>query len=261
MKPVTLALAALLAAGVNSVVDEVHAAPPKSSKSSANTEDIKKAGEILQADLKQLGDAQRTLMQAQASLKAANQSLVAAKEKAEAAQERSVGLDKLLLEQKAAKKDLKDGSEPVLAELHKTPQYEEAKRKADAAKNKVAGKSGGTTAADAMAVGLLERETIENDPRTKPLKEKAAASDKAVLEARAKVKASIAEDNGVKTAEIEIEKYKGELRQAQQHVAQLMQKAGYDQAVLNREQQEAQLMQLMSRSKGGKGGKGSKGRR
>lgn len=245
-------LAALLAASGLLWADLAHAAPPKSSSNSA---DVKKAGENLQADMKQLGEAQRMLVAAQANLKAANLNLTSAKEKAEAAQERSVGLDKLLLEQKAAKKDLKDGSLPVLAEIEKTPQYEEAKRKAEAAK----GKKGAEAAQDAMAVTHLERDAIEHDPRTKPLKEKVAAADKAVLDARAKIKAGVHEDNGVKTAELEIEKYKGELRQAQQYVGQLMQKAGYDQAVLNREQQEAQMMQMMSRMKSR--GRSSRGRR
>jgi|GEM_PF-3401247 len=257
MKPHFLTLAAVLGVAGLSGADFVQAAPPKGA---TNSEDLKKAGEALQEDYKQFVEAQKMLAQAQASVKAANQNLAAAKEKAEAAQERTFGLDKLLLEQKAAKKDLKDGSEPVLEELRKTPQWAEAKKRADGAKNKVAGKTGGTTAAqDSMAVTLLERDTIENDARTKPLKQKVQEADKAVLEARAKIKAAIPSDNDVKTAELEVEKYKGELRQAQQYVGQILQKAGYDQAVLNREQQEAHLMQLMSRMKsGGKGGKGRK---
>ena len=232
------------------------AAPPAKN---GGSEDLKKAQEILQEDFKQLSEAHKTLMQAQGNLKTANQNLAVAKEKAEAAQEREVGLESLMAEQKAARREFKDASDPVLAELRKSDTWAAAKKRVDGAKNRPGAKAS-DIAQDAMAVTLLERETIENDAKLKPLRDKSHAADKAVTEARAKIRAAIPEANEVKTAELEVEKYKGELKKSQMFVGQLLQKAGYDQAVANREAQEAQLMQLMQRSRqGGKGG--GKGRK
>ncbi len=261
MKSFPFALAVLIGAASASLPDSVHAAPPKSSASTQKAqEDVKKANEAVQQDMKQLAEGQKLLQQAQNNIKAANKNLAAAKEKAEANQERTLGFDKLLADQKTARKELKDASEPVLDALHKTEAYAEAKRKAEAAKARMATKSSDSssdekktvdtaTAQETMAVTHLERETIETDPKTKPLKEKLVAADKAVLEARGKIKANIPNDNDVRTAESELEKYRGELRQAQNYVGQLLQKAGYDQAVANKESQEAHLMQLMQRSR------------
>lgn len=261
MKPFPFAFAVVLGVAGVCLHDSSFAAPPKGNASTQKgQEDVKKANEIVQQDMKQLAEGQKLLQQAQNNIKAANKNLAAAKEKAEANQERTLGFDKLLADQKAARKELKDASEPVLEALHKTEAYAEAKRKADAAKTRMTSRSSDsssdekkhvdmTAAQDSMAVTHLERETIETDPKTKPLKERLVAADKAVLEARGKIKANIANDNEVKTAEIELEKYRGELRQAQNYVGQLLQKAGYDQAVANKEMQEAHLMQLMQRSR------------
>ena len=260
-KSSTLLIAALVAV----LTGNVTAAPPKANGTTQKAqEEVKAAATVLQADLKQLTEAQRAQAQAQAAVKAAVKGEADAKLKAQATHERSVGLEKLLAEQKAAKKDFKESSEPVLEVLRKSDAYSQAKKKAEAAKSRLPTlKASSSAAADAAfesnAVAHLESETIEKDAQLKPLKDRVTLADKAATEARAKIHKLTASDGGVQTAQVELEKSKADLKQANQHVGQMLQKAGYDQALVNKEQQEAQMLQLMDRMKSQKGkGKGKK---
>ncbi len=255
--------ALLIALLVSLLTNNVLAAPPKSNGAAQKAqEEVKAAATVLQADLKQLTEAQRAQAQAQAAVKAAIKGEADTKLKAQATHEQAVGLGQILAEQKAAKKAYKEASDPVLEALRKSDAYSHAKKKAESAKFRLPTlKAGSSAAADAAfesnAVTHLEFETIEKNAQLKPLKDRATQADKAATAARAKIHSLTASDDGVKTAQVELEKSRTDLKQANQHVGQMLQKAGYDQAVVNKEQQEAQMLQLMDRMKSQKG-KGKK---
>ena len=235
-------------------------------------EQAKQALEILQEDAKQLAQAEQQMAAAMSTVKKAVKSVDESEKKAQAQLERSMGLDKLLAEQRAAKREVKDASDPLLEEFHKSDTYAHAKAKADAAKQRLSQlKSNSNLSADeksraerdaadeSMSVSRAEQEFLENHPKVKDLKANATKIDKEMAALRAKIHHAVDNDNGVQTAEVELEKARAEFKQASKAVALLRQKAGFDRAVAVKEQQEAQMSQLLDRMKSQKGG--GKGRK
>lgn len=236
-------------------------------------EQAKQATELLQADVQQLNVAEQQMAAAMANVKKAVKSAEEAEKKAQAQHERSMGLDKLLADQRAAHKDLKDASEPLLKEFHKSEDYATATAKAETAKQRLAQLKSNTSlsaadktrvereaAEDSLGVSLAEKNFLEEHPKLKDLRSSSAKIDKEMSALRAKIHAAVDSDNSVKTAEVELDKARAEFKQAQQTVGQLRQKAGFDRAVAVKEQQEALMAQMLERmqSQRGRGGRGRK---
>ncbi len=236
-------------------------------------EQAKQATELLQADVQQLNVAEQQMAAAMANVKKSVKSAEEAEKKAQAQHERSMGLDKLLADQRAAHKDLKDASEPLLNEFHKSEDYAKAKAKAETAKQRLAQLKSNTSlsaadktraereaAEESLGVSLAEKNFLEEHPKLKDLRSNSAKIDKEMSALRAKIHAAVDSDNSVKTAEVELDKARAEFKQAQQTVGQLRQKAGFDRTVAVKEQQEALMAQMLERmqSQRGRGGRGRK---
>lgn len=232
----------------------------------AQQDQAKQAITVLQEDLKQLAQSERELASSMANVKKLMKSVSDAEKKAQSTLERSMGLDQLLATQRSVRSELKVASGPVVEELHKSEEFIKAKTRADVAKQRLTQiKTNTNLAADekrrmeqeAAEAGLvltrMEQEAVEQSPKTKELKAKSAKVDKEIAALRAKIKDAVESDNGVATAEVELEKAQAEFKQQQRQVAALRQKAGYDQQVAAKEQQEAQLAQMLERMKSSKG--------
>ncbi len=273
-----ICLKLILLAVLVSLPVAVCAAPPKKgdnnsaqekkddAKIKQQTEEAQRAQREAQEESKHLADAEKDLANARAKLKSAAKSEEDARDSVGAKQERLVGMDKATADQGASKTAYEAVATPILASLKETAAYKATKLKAESAivesrkiqsntELSAAEKRQKEVAAtnQALAVGELERNTIQADAKARALKEKYDAAQARIAELRKKIKEAVDADSSVKAAHQTLNKAKESAEAAQIRVAAAAKKVAAARAKLNREAQDVSQAKAADKANDNKG--------
>lgn len=215
------------------------------------TEEAQRVQKQLQDEMKNLNDAERKLAQAQAKLKSEGNEERSTRERVEQTQGRSLGIDKSLEQQSAAKKAYEEASEPILKTLKESAAYKSAKVRSEKGHEelkKIRSMEGlsfddrkrmeAAATANALAMANVEKEALQADPKVMSLKEKYDDAAERVAQLRGRIKQMVDSDSAVKTAHQSTNKARESVEAEERHVAQLRQKVAATRAKLARETQD-----------------------
>jgi len=216
-----------------------------------NASRLKQYAQQAQKTRERIAEEQQQLVQAQAALTSAKLQLTSAGEQkheaaraAKAAAEEELGLKKAIKEQSAAKRDYDAAAAPVLEQLKKSVEHQQAVEKARTTRERIRQPGDGLdesevrrnreeAAAAEMAVSELEQRTLAKDSSVAPLKHRYEQTREHVAEIHAEVHRRLKRDSTIESAESDIVAARGKVKMAEAQMEALAAKVETSEALLS----------------------------